>query len=600
MGSCPADAGASAISLSTNLELLGLLAAHLLLTGLPAAAAALLAARAGVRSVPLLLAIALAGTGGVAILSFWLFYLDPTVGQTGSFFFAFGSVLVLVWCLRAGVDRPLLRALATPFALWALASAFVVFLGFLHGGTDQPLLMASSRFSSSLPNDNEIPSFFADYFYMHGHSGTPPLFGDWLSSDRPPLQIGYILSQRPFGWDTHGLNYELLGVLVQQLWVLGMWALLCAARLRPRTRGLAMLATIVSDIAILHGFYVWPKLIAAAFLLGALALVVSEDWPRLRRQPLAGALFAALIGLAMLAHGSSAFFALPLVGLALWKWPSWSWIGTAVAVGALLMGSWSAYQHYADPPGNRLVKWQIGGSPAIDDRGVLETIVDSYREAGVDGTIHNKWVNLDAQIRLWEVESAARASVDLLEEGHLGKALEPVRGVRFYGLLPFLGLLLLGPLAMLFARLRGHPRGPDWRFAVFGLGFSVIACLVWDLLIFGGTEAAAIIHQGSLALPLLAACVCVVGACAVDLRFGTALVLANVALVLLLYVPSLSPPAGTSYSLLTGLIAAALAGIGFLTLRPGGGPLRDRGGYDPHDLGEATNTLPGRDGEDRS
>lgn len=575
------------MALSTNLELLGLLAGHLLLTGLPAAAAALLASRAGLRSVPLLLAVALAGSGGIAILSFWLYYLDPSAGQTGSFFFVFGSVLALAGCFRAGVDRAVLRALATPFALWGLASAFVLFLGFLHGGTGQPLITATTRFSHLLPTDNEIPGYFADYFYLHGHSGTPPPFGDWLSSDRPPLQVGYVLAQRPFGWGTTGISYEVVGVIVQQLWVLGMWALLCAARLRPRTRGLAMLAAIVSDIAIVHGFYVWPKLIAASFLLAALALVISEDWPRLRRQPLAAALFAGLCGLAALAHGSSFFFALPLVAVALWKRPSWSWIGTAAAVAIVLLGSWSAYQHYADPPGDRLVKWQLGGSPEIDDRGSLETIVDSYREAGIGGTLDNKWVNLDAQIRLWEVEDAAREAADLVGEGHLGRALEPVRLVRFYGLLPFLGLLLVGPLPMLGARLRGRPRGSDWRFALFGLGFSAAACLFWVLLMFGGTEAAAVLHQGSLALPLLAACACVAGACAVDLRLGMALVAANVVLVLVLYVPALEPPAGTAYSPLAGLIAAAaLAGIAFLTLRAVAS-----------EAPSPTNTLPGRDGE---
>ena len=573
-----------------NPELLWLLVEHLLLTGLPAAAAAVLAARAGMRGVPLLMAVALATSGGVAILSFWLYYLGPTVGQTGSFFFVFASILVLAGCLRAGADRGVLLELAMPFALWALASAFVLFLGFLHGGTEQPLVTAATRFSHLLPTDNEIPSYFADWFYLHGHSGTPPPFGDWLSSDRPPLQVGYVLAQRPFGWGTTGLPYQVLGVIVQQLWVLGMWALLCAARLRPRTRGLAMLAAIVSDIAIVHGFYIWPKLIAASFLLAALALVLSEEWPRLRRQPLAGALFAGLCGLAALAHGSSFFFALPLAALALWKRPSWSWIATAVAVAVVLLGSWSAYQRYADPPGDRLVKWQVGGSPVIDDRGTLETIADSYREAGIGGTLHNKWVNLDAQARLWEFESAARESADLVGEGHLGLALAPIRLVRFYGLLPFLGLLLVGPLAMLGARLRGRPRGPDWRFAVFGLGFSVVACLLWVLLMFGGSEAAAVLHQGSLALPLLAACACVAGACAVDLRLGGVLVAANVVLVLLLYVPALTPPAGSAYSPLAGVLAAAaLAGIGLLTLRPG-----------RPEAPTATNTLPGRDGENRS
>lgn len=551
-----------------NLELLLMLAEHLLLTGLPAVAAALWAARRGVKSVPLLLAVALAATGGVAIVSFWLYYADPLAGKSGAYFFTFGSVLVAGWCLREGVDRAVLGALATPLALWGLASGFVLFLGFLHGGSGLGDVAAATRFSHELPTDNDIPRYFADYFYLHGHHGTPPPFGDWLSSDRPPLQIGYALFERPFGWDA-GLHYQVLGVVVQQLWVLGMWALLCAAGLRPRTRGLVALAAIVSDVAIVHGFFVWPKLIAASFLLAALALLFCDRWSQLRREPFGGALFASLVGLAMLAHGSSAFFALPLVAVALWARPSWRWIGAAVAIGVVLLGSWSAYQRYADPPGDRLVKWQLGGSVEIDDRGALQTITDSYREAGIDGTLDNKWGNVTTLFEQGEVERTVPEAVDFAEEGHFGKAVMTVRLVRFFGLFPLLGLLLLGPVAMLAARLRGRPRGPDWRFAVLGLGFFAAASVVWVLLMFGGPNAGTIVHQGSLAVPLLGICACVAGACAVDLRFGAGLVAANVVLVLLLYVPALTPPAGSSYSPVAGLLAAAaLAGIGILTLRP--------------------------------
>lgn len=557
--------------MAANLELLWMLGEHLLLTGLPAAAGALLGARMGLRSVPLLLALALAASGATAILSFWLYYAEPSLGQTGSFFFAFGSALLVAWCLREGVDRGLLRELVVPFALLALASAFVLFLGFLHGGAEQPLLTAGARFSHPLPGDNDIPLFFADWFYLYGHVGTPPPFGDWLSSDRPPLQIGYVLAQRPFGWDDGSLHYQVLSVVVQQLWVLGLWALLVAARLTPRTRGLVAFAAIVSDVAILHGFFTWPKLIAAAFLFAALAMVLSEDWQRLRRAPWAGALFAALCGLAMLAHGSSAFFVLPLLAVAAVRGvPSWRWLGTGAAVGIVLLGSWGAYQRYADPPGDRLVKWQLGGSLEIDDRGAVETVLDGYREEGLGGTLDNKWGNVTALLSQGGTEKTAREAADFIAEGDPGKAILSVRVLRFFALLPFLGLLLLGPLAMLVARLRGRPEGPDWRFAVLALGFSALACLTWVLLMFGGPNAATVIHQGSLAVPLLAACACVAGACAVDRRFGIGLVVANVALVLLLYVPALGPALGSSYSLSAGLLAAAaLAGIALLTLRTG-------------------------------
>jgi hypothetical protein len=552
-----------------NLELLWILAEHLLLTGLPGAAAVLLATRRGVRSLPLLLAVALAASGSVAIFSFWLYYADPTLGQAGSFFFVFGSVFLVGWCWRQGVEREILRQLAVPVALWVLASAFVLFLGFLHGGAAEPLVTAANRFIR-LPADNEIPRFFADYFYLHGHSGTPPPFADWLSSDRPPLQIGYVLSQRPFGWDAPGLHYEVLALVVQQLWVLGLWALLCAARLTSRTRGLVALAAIVSDIGILHAFFVWPKLIAAAFLLAALAMVLSEDWVRLRGEPLAAALFAGLCGLAMLAHGSSVFLILPLLGLAALRgMPSLAWIGAAIAIALVLLAPWSAYQRYADPPGDRLVKWQIGGVVAIDDRGALETIADSYREAGFGGSAANKWRNVKAIAGVQETETALRDAVDEVAAGHFGRAVIALQKPRFFDLLPFLGLLLIGPVAMLAARLRGGRDGPDWRFAVSALSFCALACLAWVLLMFGNEPATTVIHQGSLAVPLLAVCACVAGACAVDRRLGLGLVLANVGLVLLLYVPALAPPPGSSYSVVAAVFtAASLAGISRLTLWP--------------------------------
>jgi hypothetical protein len=557
--------------MDASLELLVRWALHLLLTGLPAAAVALLAARAGVRSVPLLLSTALAASGGTAILCFWLFYANAAIGETASFFFVFASAGAIFWCWRQVIERTVLRGLAIPFALWGLAAAFVVFLGFIHGGSGEPLVTASIRFSHQLPSDNDIPRFFADYFYLHGHQGTPPPFGDWLSSDRPPLQVGYVLSQRPFGWDDSGLHYEVLGVIVQQLWILGLWALLCAARLTPRTRGLVALAAIVSDVAIVNAFFVWPKLIAASFLLAALALVLSEDWPRLRQQPWAGALFAALCALAFLSHGSSAFVILPLLGVAVWRGrPSAAWIGTAVAVGIVLLAPWSAYQRYADPPGDRLIKWQIGGSLEIDDRGALETIADSYQGTGFGGAVANKWGNLTQMVGYGDVDRAVSEAADEIGERNPGKAIIALRLPRFYDLLPFLGLLLLGPVAMAVAWLCGRrPRGPDWSFAVFCLAFTAAACAVWALLMFGGENGKTVLHQGSLAVPLLAVCACVAGACAVDRRFGLGLVLANVAFVLLLYVPAVGAVPGTSYSVAASFLAAlSFAGIALLTLLP--------------------------------
>ncbi len=570
----------------TELELLWMLAEHLALTALPGALGAFVAMRRGLRSVPLLLCVALASSGLTAILAFWAFYADPTAGQAFAFLVAIGSVYGIVLCRPDRLDRGVLRELALPAALWALASVFLVYLGFVHGGEGEPLMMATTRFSHPLPGDNQIPNFFADWFFHHGHDGPPPPFGDWLSSDRPPLQVGYALSQRPFGWDDLGLHYEVLAVIVQQLWILGMWAVLCAARLRPLARGMAIVAATVSDVTIVNGFFVWPKLIAAAFLLAALAMVLSADWPTLRRSPWGAALFAALCALAMLAHGASAFGIVPLLLFAALRGrgsrrdatqsstaqvSGRRWLGIAIAVGIALLAPWSAYQRYADPPGDRLVKWQLGGYLPIDERGAFETIVDGYEEAGLGGALENKWRNVTTMVGQQAEEGAVPAAIDDLEEGHPGEAVAALRQPRFFNLLLFLGILLIAPIAMLVRRLLGgRPEGPEWRFAVTALGFCALVAACWALLLFGSPETTATMHVGTLALPLLAVCACVAGALAVSRAFGIVLTGANVLLVLALYVPYIGPPPGTSYSALGAALAGlALAGFGYLALRPG-------------------------------
>jgi hypothetical protein len=343
-------------------ELLLLLALHLALTALPGVAASLCGARLGVRQAPVLMVIGLAATGAVAMLGFWAYYADRTAGQSFSYLVLFGSILLIGWSLYGGLDRSLLRKLATPLALWALGSTFLVFLGFLHGGTDQAIGTATIRFSGQLPTDNDLPHYFTEWFYLNSHHGHPLYPGDWLASDRPPLQIGYLLVQRPFAIFQEGLNYQVASVVLQQLWIVGLWALLMAARVGRLTRALIMLTVLASDLAILNGFYVWPKMLPAAMLVGAAALVLTPLWEDLRHRLWAGALLGLLFGLAMMGHGSSVFGVIPLALVAAFRGlPSWRWIGVTVLAGLLLQVSWSAYQNYGEPPGNRLTKWDAGG-----------------------------------------------------------------------------------------------------------------------------------------------------------------------------------------------------------------------------------------------
>jgi hypothetical protein len=583
---------------SFNLEIGLLLLQELVLIALPAVAAAWFAASRGMRSQVLLIGIGLASTGAAAMLVFWGFYATPDFGKGLSVVVEVASAATIVALWFGGKGREAMRELLVPAGLWVLASYFVLYVGFIHGSGGGVLEYTTHRFTQGLPTDNELPNAFAGWFYEHGHHGTPPEVSTWLASDRPPLQIAYTMAVRPFGWDTSGLRYELLALGLQTLWIPGAWALLRAVGLGRRARGLALIAAMVSDVAIVNTFYVWPKLIAAAFTLAAAAMVLAPQWKQWAREPGTGVLFAALFALAMLSHGSSIFVLVPVLVVGLWRaLPNREWIIVAVAAAVVLYAPWQAYQHWGDPPGNRLVKWQIGGEAAIDERGVLQTIADEYGHEGVGGTLGNKVNNLQAIAGVNGVKRAVSGEDGIEASFRPQPLIEHLRLVRFFSLLPMLGFLLLGPLLMAFraavdrgggkrggdeggsddgAPERGSDdgapeRGAEWRFAIAGGLLALGATAFWALVMFGNSVSETVIHQGSLALPILAIAVCVAAAYAVDPRFAIGLVIFNALFVLALYVPAPSPAEGTSYSVVAFLVAAiALAAFCRLAWRAPG------------------------------
>jgi hypothetical protein len=548
---------------------------HMTLIALPGVAATLFAARRGLRDVPMLLAIGLAASGAAAMLAFWAYFGDHRLGLAVSFATPIVAAFVSCRCaIRLGRGFPW-ASIGLPVALWALGTIFVLSLGFLYGGTHDPLRLAEVRFAHQLPNDNTLPLHFGEWIYRFGHTRVPPRSGSWLSSDRPPLQMGYVVAAMPFGAWKDGLHYQVLSVALQQLWIIGMWALLEATDVRARTRALVMAATLVSDIAILHGFFVWPKLVPVGFLLAAAAIVFSPRWRTARTQQWLGSVVATLLTLALLCHGTSMYAVAALVIVAAVRGrPTWRWVGAGLIAAALLYMPWSAYQKYFDPPGNHLLKSQLAVHTPGDHRSVVATIVHAYSEIGFRGALDNRVHNIDAVTGRKALPQFWHDAVHYASRGDFYKLIDTTRGLRFLYLLPCLGLLLLAPLLMLIPAIRRRPRSPaDWRFAQRCFVVATVAGALWILVQYGDGPAVTYIHVGSLAVPMLAIAACVAGLAAMSTRLATALVAVNVALVLLLYAPrvtKLPGATGVSPVLVVAGIAAVAAFVALAARAPGG------------------------------
>jgi len=485
--------------------------AHFVLTILPCLAVCALVIRKGVRDVAVAGLVALAATGASGYLVFWLWLLWPRLGHLVAFLLPIAGALTFWWAIRKidPAGRAVLKALIPPTLLTAFASLLVISMGFLYGGLRDPLTTAGLRFSHPLLGDNAIPYVFAEGVRI-GHV-PKPLLEDWRSSDRPPLQTGIVLSQYPYNPAPRVLGYEVLSVIAQSFWIFALWLLLTALDLDRRAIALALAVCLFSGFVFINSFFVWPKLLAAAFMIGLVAILLTE---RLRsalgHSAVLSVTAGALLAFGALSHGGSAFalIGVALVMLVLKLRISFGGLAAVIVTAFLLYLPWMFYQKFYDPPGNRLLKYQLAGVENVDKRSFVRALIDSYgslsfRQIADDklsnfempiGHVHEYWSSaLDLLTRLDTRDPKSAAQVDRDAGG--------MRALMFFFVVPALGFLAAGPAALLIGIGKRY-RTKEWRTAVILWLFIVVTIIPWCLLLFGPTATA--IHQGTYVTILLA------------------------------------------------------------------------------------------------
>lgn len=442
---------------------------------------------------------------------------------------------------------------------------------------------AAQRFLPNLPGDNQIPRIFAERLAL-GLSPKAP-GGDWLSSDRPPLQTGLALLTLP-AFRALDLNFDkacaTAGLWFQLLWIPALWVFLRWLGLTEHQAHAATAALVFTGFLLLNTLFVWPKLAGAALVLLAFCTFFATESaidPR-HRWP-AG---AALAAFGALAHGGVIFSLLALAPILLARGGAGftpaslrSRLSTlraqllpAATVFILLSLPWFAYQHFYEPPGNRLIKWHLAGTIPPDSRGVTETLLANYQAQGWDQSLATRRENLkimflgEWQNLLVTRDPAAIAGRRSEEIFHTFRT--PAAWILGAAALPFLAFLYLR-------------RRPSWRdhvrrhvLAVAWLAFTLILWLALMFFPYG-----TLVHQGSYVAPLLLLGLLTAWTLLLSRWLFAALAVLQLALFTLTWMPASStiltapqPPAIA----LAGLAALLLATLSATALFPASPALR--------------------------
>lgn len=454
-------------------------------------------------------------------LAYWLFLVHPWLGRLTAIVMTVAPLsMVYRYGRAAWRTSGLLHALSGLILVWLLLTVGVLLTGFAVGAWEKPYATAAIRYSHTLPGDNSIPGDFANGL-LKGRV-LRPLHSDWLSSDRPPLQAAaaalVAAIARPLMGTSSALGHQVVGTLLQCLWLPAIATLCLAAGAPACAAGLLALVLACSPVVIIHSFYVWPKLLAAALIVLALVPLCSVR-PLRDLDTLTWASASACCALALLAHGGTAFI-LPamavgvIVRLGRQAWP-WRKVATAVCVAVILLSAWKGYQKFVDPPGHRLEKLHLAGISAPDDtRDLWPALRDAYAGLSFAEWWQRRLTNVRVILgpaetpKIWW--AAIRSATGFWPAD--GDALHTMSMLCFFNLLPAIGFPVFGAFACVDFRHRTRVQ-PLFRCAVSWLLLSIATLLVWVILMFD--PASCLVHQGTLALPLLVTAMGLLGAWAV-------------------------------------------------------------------------------------
>ncbi|MFC8681041.1 hypothetical protein ACFT30_05920 [Microbacterium ureisolvens] len=440
--------------------------------------------------------IGLAWLGGAGLVAFWTSFIDLRLGSVVGVLGMIVSLGAIAW--SRGWRR---WRVVVPVGLVSIGSVLATIGLFRLWMVERaPFELAMTRTVAwVLPVDNVLPSNLADWL-----AGDRPRFlsGDWLPSDRPPLQTGLLLLARgvlaPLAAVSRGLEGTDLAygtsVAAQAVWVVSVVALVWALGHTTRIAVATVAFVAAVPTTYINMVYTWPKLLAGAFIVGAIAVLVAAV-RRAELQVTSVILAAVLSLLAIMSHGGAVFVLPAVLTLAAIVFARRSWAerarmaAGALAAFALVYAPWIVFQRMVAPPGDRLLKWHLAGVVDVDDRSFLRALADQYAASSWMELLQVRATNLATALWPQSLEGS-----DVWRDGWQDRA----QHAAFFNTAAAIGLgaALVGAVLVMALISRIRRRRDDQLRDAAGLSLLMLACIVlWSLVLF--QSEAATVHQGS-------------------------------------------------------------------------------------------------------
>lgn len=431
----------------------------------------------------------LVGLGLAGYASFWAYYVHRWLGLTVSLTALAVSVYAVgaAWRHRAWSPLRSAHAILLPVSTYAL---FIIIVGYFPlDGVGSTHGTAASRWVR-LSVDNWIVKIFADQVWA-GRVATP-MFGDWLSSDRPPLQVGlYLLF---YAVDRTGVVYQAVSSVLQAMVMLPI--ILIVRRQAPEASPAALIALGMTSLMAVHTLFVWPKLLSATYVLLFfwLAMTLIPGGPARRHVIL---LMGSSAALAMLSHGSAIFALAGISTTYLLRTPRVAMATglRAAFVSLVVYTPWLCYQRFIDPPGDRLLKWHLAGMMEPNTLSTTEALVTAYRAISIETWAAARLANLrtifgGTDTFLRDVAMSVAGPVEALHAREVPVLVARSFEDTFYSLWCWSPVIAVAAWTVCRGYRKAVDAGSAWLAAS-----AVVTSVLWSLLQF--MPGATIIHQGS-------------------------------------------------------------------------------------------------------